>query len=107
MASCLEAGGARVTPEEQQPEFEFVVARSKEGDAIFVVNMPKPNLSEQAIQALKREKKKSGLGGILITTTLNSGFTLVGVIGHEGINASVPSAVSEKLAKECAVRPSV
>lgn len=37
MASCLADGGAMVDPTEQQSQVESVVARSSEGDAIFIL----------------------------------------------------------------------
>jgi hypothetical protein len=41
---------------------------------------------------------------MMVTSTANEGFTLVGVIGVEGVDGGVPSSRSESLARACATR---
>jgi hypothetical protein len=105
MRSCLEERKATDVHLEDQPEGELVFAQTPKGDGIFIVNLTDPDLSEPAIEELRKAKKRSGLGGIMITATFNEGYTLVGVIGREGIGGGVPSLGSEALAKACATQP--
>jgi len=104
-ASCLEDGGAVALESEKEDEYESVVAGSPLGDAVVVFNLPRRSYIERAARLMRKEMKKQGLGGILVTTAVNRGFTLVGVIGREDVHGGMPYVGSEALAKLCATRP--
>lgn len=90
---------------EREDEYESVVGGSPLGDAVVVFNLPRRGYIERAARLMRKEMKRQGLGGVLITTAVNRGFTLVGAIGREGVHGGMPYVGSEALAKLCATRP--
>lgn len=106
MVTCLEAGGAadaQVYEEDEVGEAALAVAPA--GDVILLVNLPEPGIFERAERILRKKLRAEGVRGAMLMSAVNQGFTLVGVISREGVDASVPSLASEKLARKCASPP--
>jgi hypothetical protein len=102
MAACLEGGGAADTQVYEEEVGEVALAVAPAGDVIVLANLPNPDSSARAERLLRRKLRAEGIRGAMLMSTVNSGFTLVGVIGREGVDAGVPTLASEELAKKCA-----
>jgi hypothetical protein len=102
MLTCLKRGGAVGEIIKVDSKHNAVGAHARDGDSIVIVNLPDPDLSEPAISAVKEEMRKAGLHGLMASSTLDQGSILIMVVGHEGLEAGVPSAASEELARRCA-----
>lgn len=72
---------------------------------MFIITLTNRDLSDLAIEAVKTKKREVGAGGIITFSTVDDGYAVVGVAGHEGVNGGVPSSASEELARACASRP--
>jgi hypothetical protein len=104
MVTCLRHAGATAEPLEVDSAHEMAGAYAANGDVIFILNLPNSDLSARATQAVREGMHEAGHGGIMTTSTVDRGSTLIGVIGVEGVDGGVPSAGSEELARECATR---
>jgi hypothetical protein len=108
IASCLEKGGATVTKvlDEEEGAFQMLYAITPEA-TFNIVNLADPSLDHRMIRFMDKTKTNGGVKGKLMTTTVNEGWTLVGVVAAPETGERLPSAASERLAKSCAVRPVV
>jgi hypothetical protein len=101
IASCLQKGGATVNKvlEEQEGAFDMVFAGTQEA-SISIANLARPDLDRWMTKFMEKTKASSGIGGKLVTTLVNGGWTVVGLVAAPGKE----DAASERLAKSCAVR---
>lgn len=66
MVSCLKRGGATAEPIDVHSDLgELVAGQAANGDAIFIITLTNRNLSDVAIEALKKKKSEEGVGGIM------------------------------------------
>jgi hypothetical protein len=106
MVSCLERGGVTAEPLDTESDLgELVAGQAANGDVIFIITLSQRDLSERAISAIRKKKREERIGGIMNTSTVDNGFTVVVAVGHEGVDGGLPSSTSERLARECATRP--
>jgi len=54
---------------------------------------------------VKEKLAKEDVVGIVTSRTVDDGKTLVMVAGHKGSEGGAPSATTELVARECAIRP--
>jgi hypothetical protein len=106
IATCMEQGGAKVTKilDEENGTFQMLYALNAEAD-FNIVNLADPHLDHRMIKFMEKSKENGGVPGKLVTTPVNEGWTLVGVVAAPETGEPLPSAASERLAKGCAVRP--
>lgn len=106
MVSCLKRGGSTAELLNVQSDLgELVGGQAANGDVIFIITLTNRNLSDLAIEAVRKKKKEAGAGGIMTFSTVDDGYAVVGVVGREGVDGGAPSAASERLARACAGRP--
>jgi hypothetical protein len=106
IVACLKRGGATAEPLDTHSDLgEVVGGQAVNGDVIFIITLTSRKMSDLAIEAVRKKKKEAGVGGIMTSSTVDDGYAVVGVVGHEGVNGGVPSSASEELARACASRP--
>lgn len=106
MATCLKRAGGTAEPLEFESGKEMAAARAADGDAIFIIPLPDPGLGSRASRAIKEGLSKAGREeGLMTTTSVDRGSTLIVLIGIEGVDGGVASLANEELARECATRP--
>lgn len=83
----------------------MIGAQTPNGDVIFVVNLPTSTTAPKATEALEKGMRESGRGGIMTTSSMNHGSTVIGLIGVKGTDGGLASPRSEMLARRCATEP--
>jgi hypothetical protein len=106
VASCLEKNGATIGRilEEETGIFEMVFAVTPEV-TFNIANLSEADRSKRMIRFMENAKSRAGIEGKLVTTVVNEGFTVVGVVAAPETGDPLPSAESERLGKECATLP--
>jgi hypothetical protein len=106
IASCLEQDGATIgrVLEEESGTFNMLFAVTPEA-TFNIANLADAGLSKQIIKFMERSKARAGIEGKMITTVVNEGLTVVGVVAAPTSGDPLPSRASERLAKDCATSP--
>jgi hypothetical protein len=103
IASCLQQNGATILRvlEEESGMFNMLFAESPEA-TFNIANLAEAGLSKRIIKFMERTKASAGIERKLITTVVNEGLTVVGVVAAPRSGDPLPSPESERLAKDCA-----
>jgi hypothetical protein len=106
VASCMEKGGATIGRilEEETGIFTMVFAVTPEA-TFNIANLSEAGRSKRMITFMENAKERAGIRGKLVTSVVNKGLTVVGVVAAPETGDPLPSAASERLAKECATLP--
>lgn len=104
LVACLERTGADVEVRDVDSTFRMAEAQLPGGDQVFIGRLPNPSIAEKSIQTVRRIRREERLGGIMTASTVDGGWILVLVIGHEGMDGGVPADASGRLARKCAIQ---
>lgn len=106
VASCLQKGGATIGRilEEETGIFTMLFAVTPEA-TFNIANLPEAGHANRMIKFMENSKARGGIKGKLVTTIVNEGLTVVGVVAAPESGDPLPSPASERLAKECATLP--
>jgi hypothetical protein len=107
MVACLARAGGRAAPLEFQPGKQLAAATAPNGDNVFILTLPSPDLAGKAKRTVHEAISESGQTGLMVSRTADGGLVFIAVLGVGGVNGGIPSAATEKLAHECATRPNL
>ena len=106
VASCLQKNGATIGRilEEETGIFTMLFAVTPEA-TFNIANLSETGHANRMIKFMEHSKARGGIKGKLVTTIVNEGLTVVGVVAAPKSGDPLPSPASERLAKECATLP--
>lgn len=101
IALCLKSAGAVVEPLVSEAEGELIGAQAPDGEVILILNLSDADVAKEALPVLREALRGSSPRGTIQIYSVNSGSTLIGVVGNMRVGDGAVSRAAESIAKKC------